>query len=222
MVNSSMVESVYKVSTRHFNKALSEDMWWEIPLELDSSFQITNWRDEGEVGPDTFGQLFYYPERGFLLTMWCQENHPRALYHNPNDPVHTDSCMECFLNIFPDRPEYGYISVEMNANGASHCSFGTGRYTRQFILQRGLPHPEVYTEKFQINGVDYWRASTVIENSLLSELYQRPISIAAGHMMKGNFYKCGDYTRQPHWGSWVPVRKLDFHDPECFGDLIVT
>ena len=37
--------------------------------------------------------------------------------------------------------------------------------------------------------------------------------------MRGNFYKCGDHTVNPHWGSWAPVDKVDFHVPLLFGDL---
>ena len=41
--------------------------------------------------------------------------------------------------------------------------------------------------------------------------------------MKGNFYKCGDDTKYPHFGCWNEVvwEEPDFHRPECFGDLIL-
>jgi len=35
----------------------------------------------------------------------------------------------------------------------------------------------------------------------------------------GNVYKCGDDTSHPHWASWRPVRRVNFHEPDCFGDL---
>jgi hypothetical protein len=34
---------------------------------------------------------------------------------------------------------------------------------------------------------------------------------------RGNFYKCGDLTSHPHWGSWAPTgRLLNFHQPNFF------
>jgi hypothetical protein len=153
--------------------------------------------------------------------MWCFEEHPRAIYHNPNDLVHTDSCMEAFVNYYPEMRELGYLSVEMNVNAASHSSFGTGRYTRQFVLDRGLPHPEAETEILKIDGRPAWRARSLIRLELLKALYGRD-DFAPGHMMKANFYKCGDHTAAPHWGTWAEVKKQDFHTPEFFGDLAIV
>ena len=182
-------------------------------------FDIDNWREEGGIGPETHGRLLYLPERGLDVALWCFEEHPRAIWHNPNDFVHTDSCMEAFINVYPETPQYGYVSVEMNHNGAAHCSFGTGRYTRQFILQRGLPHPEIQITDFEEDGRKGWCAHVVIRKALLEALYERPLCLEKGHLMKANFYKCGDDTEVPHWASWSKVEKLDFHTPETFGEL---
>jgi hypothetical protein len=184
------------------------------------AFEITNTHEAGSKGPRTMGQVTLLEGVGFEITMWCFEKDPRAIYHNPNDLVHTDSCMEAFINYYPELPEQGYLSVEMNANGAAHSSFGTGRHTRGFLLDRGLPHPEIKVEKLIIDECHAWRASTMIHLSLLNSLYGR-CDFPIGHKMKANFYKCGDHTNDPHWCSWQPITRLDFHCPECFGDLIV-
>ena len=186
------------------------------------TFAISHDRPEGAASPETTGQLLYLPNRGLEVSMACREQNPRAIYYNPNDPVHTDSCMEAFLDCFPGLPQYGYIGLEMNANGASHCSFGTGRHTRSYVLKRGLPHPEVAIERYTKDGDWYWRATCLLKKSLLEALYERNCDFEAGHRMRGNFYKCGDHTASPHWGSWAPVEKVDFHVPHLFGDLIVV
>lgn len=185
-------------------------------------FAITHDRPEGAASPETHGQLVYLPGEGLEVSMVCREKNPRAIYHSPNDPVHTDSCMEAFLDCFPDLPQYGYIGLEMNANGASHCSFGTSRHVRNYVLKRGLAHPEVAVERFSQDGADYWRATCLLKTSLLEALYERNCDFALGHRMRGNFYKCGDHTDAPHWGSWAPVEKVDFHVPHLFGDMIVV
>ncbi len=39
--------------------------------------------------------------------------------------------------------------------------------------------------------------------------------------MRGNFYKCGDETPQPHYISWNPIDMPtpNFHVPQFFGTL---
>lgn len=186
-------------------------------------FSIGHYYDrEGTDGyaPKCEGQLFLREGLGFELVMWCLEENPRALYHNPNDPVHTDSCMEGFIWFYPELRALGYLSVEMNANGASHCSFGTGRYTRAFVVDRDLPHPEVQVERLEIEGQKAWRARTLIRLPLLQALYGRS-DFAPGHKMEANFYKCGNHAVRPHWGSWSRIGRMDFHSPEYFGGLVM-
>jgi len=40
----------------------------------------------------------------------------------------------------------------------------------------------------------------------------------AGARWRGNFYKCGDDTGRPHWGTWAPVgtNRPNFHRPSDF------
>lgn len=182
------------------------------------SIQITHFREEGIPGPETHASLCWLPEQGFRLTMWCFEEAPLARYREPNDPVHTDSCMECFLNVFPDMEDKGYISVEMNANGASHSSFGVNR-ARKYILNLGQPHPEVSVRFLTRDGRPCWEAQTIIRRDVLEALYGRPCDFGPGHKMRANFYKCAESVPQPHWVAWSPVSRLDFHMPEHFGEL---
>ena len=186
-----------------------------------ASFSLPHDRPEGAKAPETRGQLLYLPGEGLELSMWCCEENPRAVYRQPNDPVHTDSCMEMFLNCFPDLPEYGYIALEMNANGASHCSFGTGRHTRAYVLDLGLPHPAVRVERYLEQGQRWWLVSCLLKQSLLEALYERDCAFQPGHRMRGNFYKCGDDTEFPHWASWAPLERVDFHVPALFGECVV-
>lgn len=186
------------------------------------TLQITHYREEGIPGPDAFATLAWLPEKGFELTMWCFEEDPLAVYRNPNEPVHTDSCMECFLNVFPELEDKGYISVESNANGASHSSFGTDRHNRDYILNLGQPHPEVEVTYHIRDGRKCWQTRTIIRRDVLESLYGRPCNFGPGHKMRANFYKCAEAVAQPHWGAWSAVSRLDFHMPEHFGFLEIV
>ena len=54
------------------------------------------------------------------------------------------------------------------------------------------------------------------------EHYTEKISSAEGATWRANFYKCGDETSHPHWLSWSPVKELNFHAPDDFGELKFT
>lgn len=176
-------------------------------------FTITNHRPEGAIAPKTEGFLRYIPGAGLALTMRCYEENPKMVFTQPDDPVCKDSCMEMFLDCFPELPEYGYLNVEMNAAGNMRCGFGTDRHHRQLVREKGLAQPE---RKITF-GEGYWQVECLVSEALLEKLYERPCTFAPGHEMRGNFYKCGDETQHPHWASWSKVERLDFHTPEFFG-----
>lgn len=181
-------------------------------------FEILHMRPEGSVAPKTVGWIKYLPGQGMDVTMRCYETRPRAIYWDPNGAIYTDSCMEFYINCFPEVPQKGYLNLEMNSNGAAFCSFGTSRHARSLVIDMGLPHPEVEAEKHE----DYWQVHCLIPAKLFEDLYGMPFAFEVGHRMEGNFYKCGDHTRSPHWGSWVPMPRLDFHDPDSFGTFVIT
>ncbi len=180
-------------------------------------FCISHHRPEGGIAPKTEGNLAYIPGVGFKVTIRCYEANPRATYTQPDDPVFKDSCMEVFLNCFPETSG-SYINVEVNANGAMRCGFGPGRANRPKVLELGLEQP-----KAEITvQPEYWQIEMLISESLLESLYQIPFPLIPGHTMRGNFYKCGEETDNPHWATWSPVERLDFHTPEYFGELILA
>ena len=54
----------------------------------------------------------------------------------------------------------------------------------------------------------------------LFERYVGPLGEMPGQVWRANFYKCGDQTSHPHWGSWAPIgERLNFHQPDRFGSI---
>ncbi len=190
---------------------------YRISTSAPEQFTISHNRPEGVPAPKTVGQLQYLPGVGIQVTMRCYEEKPRAIYYNPNSPIYTDSCMEVYIDCFPEIPQMGYLNLEMNVNGAAYCSFGTARHTRSVVVNMGIPHPEVEATRGVEDGQAYWQVECLLPASLFEGLYHRPFAFEPGHRMRGNFYKCGDHTATPHWASWAPVDRLDFHDPASFG-----
>ena len=207
-----MIKSVFGIiGTDHFYNVS--------PVGRSKPVYIGNFRPEGSVGPDTYAQLSWIPGEGFELQMWSYNSDPLARFRNPNDPVCKDSCMECFLDVFPANKYKGYINIEMNALGTCLCAFGPNRHDRKFLTDLGLPHPVVTIEHVTRDGGECWMARTFISKEVIEALYEMPCDLKHGHQMRANFYTCAEDVAHPYWGSWAPVSKLDFHMPECFGLL---
>ncbi len=177
------------------------------------------WGDEYQ--PRTTGSLVFLPGRGFFLKMRCEESNPTACYTKNSDPVHMDSCMEAFLDFFPESKK-GYINFEINANGAMKCSIGPQRnspqYPRFYFEREGIavPHPSV------AKGDGFWEISLLIPLSFLKTAYGRD-DFYPGQILYGNFHKCGENTPVPHFGTLFPIQSPtpDFHRPEFFKELVL-
>ena len=64
-----------------------------------------------------------------------------------------------------------------------------------------------------------WTLAYSIPVAVIEE-HSGPLGSLGGTCWRANFYKCGDATSHPHWASWQPVSELNFHMPECFGEIV--
>ncbi len=165
--------------------------------------------------PRTYARLVFVKDKGFVLEMTAEEKAPRAVYKNYNDPVYTDSCLEFFAayETGSDR----YINMEMNSLGTLLSCVGKGRDNRKPIVEltggKLFPVSATKTESS-------WTVKAYIPLDMLEKIYGIDKDVfVPGYAFRGNFYKCGDSTEVPHYGSWSPVLtdKPDFHRPEFFG-----
>lgn len=173
-----------------------------------------NWG--GDYRPKTTARLCYITEEGFLLRIECEEQNPKAVYFHDNDPVYKDSCLEFFVNFKPHADSSGYINFEGNANGSLLCGYGNSRHNRKMVKDFGTPQPKVKPfRESNLWGYELW-----IPLSLIRKIYSDS-SFKKGDILKGNFFKCGDETSIPHYGSWTKIGSPapDYHLPEYFGTL---
>ena len=75
-------------------------------------------------------------------------------------------------------------------------------------------------------GVRAWAQMCWTEEALRLRLRAAERDIRAeerGLRLRGNFYKCGDATVQPHYLAWNPVTSAvpAFHRPEDFGEIVL-
>lgn len=184
-------------------------------------------RESSAHRPQTAVKLCW-DEQGLSGLFQVQDRYVRCAHTGLQAPVYKDSCVEIFL---APKPGYGYFNFEFNAGGALLASYVTDP-TRlpdgglrecvplnpdqcaQVIVAATLPAviaPE-------IDQPVAWQLGFFVPFALLAEFIGRLVP-QSGDRWRGNFYKCADESSHPHWAAWAPVPELNFHRPDCFGEL---
>ncbi|WP_139995209.1 carbohydrate-binding family 9-like protein [Paenibacillus paridis] len=166
-----------------------------------------------------------YTKEAFQLSFHVYEENPLIRYTRQNEPVYQDSCVEFFIQPTPDR-DARYLNLEMNAAGTLLVGLGKDRLDRLYIEPEDHPPLHIRTEINRIdetNGKIFWSAELRIPMDWLSALFPG-FAPVTGSTLRGNFYKCGDETASPHYGSWSKVNSNvpDFHRSEDFGWLTLA
>lgn len=183
------------------------------------SFQVDFFQWTQGYTPKTYGKLAYLEDKGFLLEMCCEETDPRRVYTDNDTMVCEDSCMEAFINFAPQKNPLAYVNFEINANGALLCQYGRKNPDRGFVSEMDIPLPDAQA---QIKNGE-WTARLFISEEFVVRLFGE-VHFKEGCTLTGNFFKCGDLTAHPHFGSWQPVQAPvpNFHLPEFFGQLVLS
>ena len=153
------------------------------------------------------------------------EKRVRVRHLDFQSPVYKDSCVEMFIDPFPDKG-LGYLNFETNAAGAMLLGFGPGRHGRVRV-----PADDLAGFRIQGSVAGAWdgpirEASWTVRYRVPQLLFRKYYAdvLRPGTAGKANFYKCGDETEVPHYGAWSPPRvpAPDFHRPESFGSLVFS
>ena len=191
------------------------------------TLEICHFRPEGsDHQPRTVARLLYGANEIFGIFR-VHDRYVRCLRTNYLDEVWKDSCVEFFAE---PRPGRGYFNFEFNCGGAFLCNHivnpertadGFKEFTRvppapgeTIRVRSSMPkriEPEI-TEPVE------WALAFSIPFQVF-EPYLGPIGEIKGQVWRGNFFKCADESSHPHWGSWAPVDRFDFHRPGCFGKI---
>jgi len=181
------------------------------------------WLDNG-YKPDVEARLCY-SGRFLYVRFEVAESKIRARFMSFQDPVYKDSCVEFFVDPFPDR-KLGYINFETNALGTMLVAIGRGRKNRVSLTRADFEVIDITASiKAPIDGPtggDFWTLCYRLPLSLFEKYYgEKP---GPGLIAKGNFTKCGDETEFPHYGAWSIINspQPDFHRPEYFGKIVFT
>ena len=188
------------------------------------NIDIVNW-EQFDYRPKVTFQAGWNQD-GLLLHFHVEEQHILSTHTTLEAPAYQDSCVEFFV-----RPAHGrgYVNFEFSAAGVL-----LAQHVADCRRRPGTDDVRPLTEREAAGIRIYHSLPGRIEQELAQETcyelgFFLPFSIFAGThgapapvsrtVWSGNVYKCGDDTSHPHWASWRPVRRVNFHEPDCFGDL---
>lgn len=196
---------------------LANDSLWDSIDKLKISNYV--WADNN-YKPEVDIQVLY-SNNILYLKYFVKEEKITIRYTNINDPVYKDSCVEFFINLFPDATEK-YFNLEVNALGVIKLGYGIKRerfYLRECEIKKIKVLSSINEPVVGYHGSNHWVLYIAIPLKLLEEYSSQ---VFVGNNAIGNFYKCGDETEFKHYGVWniIDNPKPDFHLPEFFGQII--
>ncbi|MFO7937509.1 MAG: carbohydrate-binding family 9-like protein [Kiritimatiellia bacterium] len=175
--------------------------------------------------PTAFALL--HDKRNLYLRFDIDDQYVKSVHTELHSAVSQDSCVEFFVRPKSDK---GYFNFETNAGGTLLASYiedwtrtpdGFRQFRklpvelcRKIEIISSLPRT-VYPE---IKTPAKWHVALKIPVVILEE-FTGKLSCDSGSLWRANFYKCAGKTSHPHWLSWSPVKKLNFHVPDEFGEL---
>ena len=181
---------------------------WENVPEL--AIDTCQWLAPAPV--QAFAQLCY-DENTIYVRLRAVEPNIRAQEQGETGMPCEDSCLEFFF--CPVADNRTYFNIEFNPNCCMYLGIGTDRYD----LIRLLPHGNLLAPEAKCTA-DGWEITYQIPAAFVQRFFPE-FRLVSGGMLRGNFYKCGDSTVQPHYYAWNPIEgeQADFHLSQYFGKL---
>lgn len=168
---------------------------------------------------DSFGVSAWarlcYDDTALYVALGAREAAVRAENTESWQEPCEDSCLEFFF--CPMAGDRRYFNVEFNPNGLMFLGLGSGMsdLVRLWPLQED---PFSFSRVFTPDG---WEIRYAIPHAFVRRFFPA-YAPAAGTVIRGNFYKCGDKTVHPHYLAWNAVSEAGhtFHAPADYGKLL--
>jgi hypothetical protein len=193
-----------------YNRAALQSAGVEIAVS------VCNWPDY-LYSPEV--KVFAGHTRNHLWLLYeVKSDHYRLKAFIDQEAVWEDSCVEFFVSS-GNQADAEYWNFEFNALGTCLSAYGTKSY-REFL-------PETSTKQIlrfsSLNGSRLPAEGDLFDWSLVVAIPLNLIGLKKGKPFWGNFYKCGDETKIPHFLSWKGIKSgsPDFHLPQFFGEMIL-
>jgi hypothetical protein len=185
-------------------------------------FQIENinWPQIYNYKPSTVVKIARNTDSVFILFK-VDENDLRVVHEKDNSPVNEDSCVEFFTKKI--ESDY-YYNFEFNCAGVCKAA----RHYKD--RHNAIDFTDEQLKKIKrLSGISTRGIEKSDEGYKWELLVKIPFELFGidkdnlPEKISGNFYKCGDKTKEPHYVTWAPVltEKPDFHRPEFFRDIFL-
>ncbi|GLX68632.1 carbohydrate-binding family 9-like protein [Paenibacillus glycanilyticus] len=198
---------------------LSKEQWRQLPP---ATVAYQQWSAVAQ--PPETEVRGVYDDHALYLQFQVFEVAPVIRHRQDGAPVYEDSCVEFFFQPLPAE-DARYFNFELNAAGMLLLEIGEPGKERNRIAvanagQRFGIRSEVGLWE-PVGGRMYWELYLRIPFTFVQEWFPTFRAIP-GTVMRGNFYKCGDLTPEPHYLSWSPVQSdvPNFHRPDSFGMIM--
>lgn len=158
-----------------------------------------------------------YSDVGFHAKFKVPEKNPKAVMTRHFEFVHLDSCVEWFVNFYPEKCDR-YFNFETNANGVLNAHFRKDRYDKTPLTEEDADSLNIKTQILD----DYWTVEYTVTFDFIRKFIP-DYEFKKGMELKANVYKCGEETEKPHLGMWQEIKreKPDFHQPDDFGTMVI-
>ena len=192
--------------------------------------QIANFQEKSsDSRPETLCRVLY-DANGLYLRYSLKDRWVKCVAKNYQDCVCKDSCVEFFVEPTGGK---GYLNFEFNACGvmllyhvvdATRTDHGFADYhpVDAFADEAVKRYPSLKAEDVveEVTDPCDWELAMYIPFSLFEKEFGADGIPAKGTVWRANFYTCADGTSHPRWATWNPIIIFNFHQPECFGDII--
>ncbi len=151
-----------------------------------------------------------------LLKYYVREKEIRAVNNVINGSVWEDSCVEFFISLHDGAPYYNF---EFNCIGTALVGYGFSNRGRTLLHEGDIRKINTLATIRKQGGSDFeWELTAAIPAAVF---IHQPGWTFEGMTCKGNFYKCGDSHKQPHFLTWSAIESAqpNFHQPDFFGDI---
>jgi len=194
------------------------------------TLEITHfpWEDSGHR-PHVQARALYDKD-ALHIHFHVEDRYVRAVAQNFQDSVCRDSCVEFFVAPLPDSD--AYFNFEINCGGTmllhrcpSTAEREAGRKAEDVSNADGatvqIAHSLPKIVDPEMTEPTTWTIEYRVPFALFSQYFDAPTP-TSGDQWRANFYKCGDATSHPHWGSWAPVKteRPNFHQPAFFQPIL--
>lgn len=220
----------YFINRTNLPPRLADD--WNAPAwQAAETLEVANYHEKsGSHRPATRCRLLYDDAGIYGRFLVEKDRYLISRRQKFQDMVCNDSCVEFFV-----QPAGGteYFNLEMNCSGVFLLykiidptrAPGNGPLKKLYTLT-----PEDAAEvrvtgtvpgpfEEELPGPLDWQAGFFLPFALFRRLIESSRTPEPGAVWRANFYKCAGDSSQPHWGSWNPVEPLNFHLPNCFGEI---